>query len=41
MLDIAPDKFSAAPAAIAPVVSIKEVTHRYGGTLALDGISLP
>jgi ribosome-dependent ATPase len=37
MLEIAPDE---APAATAPVVSIKEVTHRYGGALALDGISL-
>ena len=40
MLDIVPDKSSAAPVSGAPVVSIKEVTHRYGGTLALDGISL-
>src|SRR5215469_415242 len=40
MLDIAPDEAPAAPAATAPVVSIKEVTHRYGSNLALDGISL-
>ena len=40
MLDIAVDKSSAAPVSGAPVVSVKEVTHRYGGTLALDGISL-
>jgi ribosome-dependent ATPase len=40
MLDIVPDESSAAPASGAPVVSIKQVTHRYGGTLALDGISL-
>ena len=41
MLDIVPDdKSSAVPASGAPVVSVKEVTHRYGGTLALDGISL-
>ncbi|MCE5187162.1 MAG: ribosome-associated ATPase/putative transporter RbbA [Planctomycetaceae bacterium] len=31
---------SAVPSAAKPVVSIREVTHRYGGTLALDGISL-
>jgi ABC-type glutathione transport system ATPase component len=40
MLDIALDQSSAAPVSGAPVVSIKEVTHRYGGTLALDGLSL-
>jgi ribosome-dependent ATPase len=40
MLDIAPDESSAAPVSRAPVVSTKEVTHHYGGTLALDGISL-
>jgi ribosome-dependent ATPase len=40
MLDIVPNEPSAAPVSGAPVVSIKEVTHRYGGTLALDGISL-
>jgi ribosome-dependent ATPase len=40
MLDIAPDETSAAPVSGAPGVSIKEVTHRYGGTLALDGLSL-
>jgi ribosome-dependent ATPase len=40
MLDIAPDEASAAPVSGAPVVSIKEVTHRYGGAVALDGISL-
>jgi ribosome-dependent ATPase len=31
---------SASASADAPVVSIKEVTHRYGATLALDGLSL-
>ena len=31
---------SAAAAIAAPVVSIKDVTHRYGATLALDGLSL-
>lgn len=31
---------SASPPNIKPVVSIQEVTHRYGSTLALDGISL-
>ncbi len=40
MLDIAPDKSSAAPLSGAPVVSINDVTHRYGSTLALDGMSL-
>ncbi len=40
MLDIAPDEGSAAPMSGAPVVSIKEVTHRYGRAVALDGISL-
>jgi len=40
MLDIAVDESLAVPASGAPVVSIKEVTHRYGSTLALDGISL-
>jgi ribosome-dependent ATPase len=40
MLDIALDESSVAPVSGAPVVSIKEVTHHYGGTLALDGISL-
>jgi ribosome-dependent ATPase len=40
MLDIAPDEGSSAPVSGAPVVSIKEVTHRYGGAVALDGISL-
>jgi ribosome-dependent ATPase len=39
MLDIAVDESLAVPASGAPVVSIKEVTHRYGRTLALDGIS--
>lgn len=40
MLDIMLDEISAAPVSRAPVVSIKEVTHRYGGALALDGISI-
>jgi ribosome-dependent ATPase len=40
MLDIVPDESSAAPVSAAPVVSLKEVTHRYGSVLALDGISL-
>src|SRR5262245_3284059 len=40
MLEIAPDEAPAAPAAIAAVMSIKEVTHRYGSNVALDGISL-
>src|SRR5271165_1292930 len=39
MPDSTPDISSAASAST-PVVSIKDVTHRYGGTLALDGISL-
>ena len=30
----------APPAADAPAVSVKDVTHRYGSTLALDGFSL-
>ena len=39
MQDLALD-ISTVAAAGAPVVSIKEVTHRYGATLALDGLSL-
>lgn len=31
---------TSAPSADAPVVSIQDVTHRYGKTVALDGISL-
>jgi ribosome-dependent ATPase len=40
MLDVAPDETSAAPVSGAPAVSIKEVAHRYGGAVALDGITL-
>ena len=40
MLDIVPDVSSAAPGSGAPVVSIKDVKHRYGAAVALDGISL-
>lgn len=31
---------SASQSASAPVVSVKDVTHRYGSVVALDGISL-
>jgi ribosome-dependent ATPase len=40
MSDNAPRETSAAPVSGAPVVSVKEVTHRYGGALALDSLSL-
>ena len=39
MTDSAPDVSSAASVG-APVVSIQDVTHHYGDTVALDGISL-
>ena len=39
MTDSAQNVSSAASVG-APVVSIKDVTHRYGDTVALDGISL-
>jgi ribosome-dependent ATPase len=40
MTDLAPDMSSAAPVGSTPVVSIEGVTHRYGGAVALDGLSL-